>query len=56
MIKAASRAIERHLGPRVQTWVVGTNPAAYVTYPHITPLKIGRREFGTTRVYPFYPR
>ena len=50
MNQAAARAIERHLGPRVQSWVVGTNPAAYITYTHPKYHMIGRQRYKSTRV------
>ena len=34
----------------MQTWVVGTNPGAFLTYPHETPLVIGRQPYLGTRV------
>ena len=35
----------------MQTWVVGTNPAAYINHIHKEPIAASRERFLTTRVF-----
>ena len=37
----------------MQTWVVGTNPAAYINHIHKKPITASRERFLTTRVFSF---